>query len=72
MKDFITPEKKDKPRKRVVLDYDGKHTSIPVEFFTYHEYRLFIKSISKINNKPWYQYDFKDLDVISLFENEKK
>ena len=26
---------------------------------------------TKINNKPWYQYDFKDLDTITLFEESK-
>ena len=57
--------------KRKVLNRQGKFIYISDEFYTYIEYEEFIKSISKINNKPWYQYDFKDLDVITLFEESK-
>lgn len=32
----------------------------------------FLNAISKVNQKSWYKYDFSDLDVITLFENEKK
>ncbi|MGL5711442.1 MAG: hypothetical protein ACRCX2_00355 [Paraclostridium sp.] len=63
MENFITPEKKCKKTKTKNIDI------IPEGFKSQED---FLKSISLINGKPWYRYDFSDLDVISLFENEKK